>query len=813
MQFKLISKSTRYFFGFILVFLLSGTFVSAQSSLTQVDASKVDVSKLDDSQIMRIMAELESRGLSEQEAISLAKARGMSQTQIDLLRSRLQEVKERPKTSKPISGEGKNDGFASESSHKPAVNATPEEKRIFGFNLFNSKNLSFEPNVNLPASPSYVLGSGDELMISIWGNSQQSYNLKIDKSGLVNIANVGAVRIGGYKFEEAESILRNKLSSIYSDLNSSNPRTFITTTLGALKSITVNVIGEVFNPGSYTLPGTATAFNALYLSGGPNILGTFRDIRIIRDGKVFKTLDIFDYLINGNSDINCSLSDGDVILVPTYEYRIRLGGELKRNGIFEAKKGETLEDMIRFAGGYSDNAYRARIELYRKNAKEYSVLDLDSTLLASVSVQNGDSLNVGKILSRFSNIITIHGAVNHPGNFQYADSLNLRQLIEKADGFKEDVFLERGLISRQNFDLTRSSIYFSPRNVLQGSEIVNLQKNDIITVYSIFDLREEQFVQIFGDVLAAGTFPYEENLTLSSAILLAKGFRESGSEILIEVSRRISKSDLAKVGQPIVNLFQFNVGRDLKIAGGDSNFKLEPFDQIFVRKAPSYQDRANIKILGEVAYSGDYSIESKKERISNIVKRAGGLTSDAYPGGAMLVRQVRLGKTDINKRKEMMRKDSLLTFTNLDVEVVGIDLKAILDNPGGKEDIFVSAGDELTIPAEKQTIKISGEVTNGLSVTFIKGMSVNKYIRKAGGLSYMARKSRTYVIYPNGEADVTQKRFLFFNKFPKITAGSEIIVPPRPRRETMTAGMWLSVASATASLALTIATISTLTKK
>lgn len=806
-------KSFLKFGVLVCVFAVFCSITNAQSNLSKTDVSKIDVAKLDDSQLMRLMKEIESRGFSESDAISLAQSRGMSQTQIDLLRSRLTELKNRPESSKPVATEGEKLVLKSDSTKKPRVNATQEEKRLFGYNLFNSKNLSFEPNVNLPASPSYVLGVGDQILISIWGNSQQIYNLKVDKAGLVNIPEVGAIRVGGYKFEEVENIIHSRLSSIYSDLNSGNPHTFATITLGTLKSITVNVIGEVFNPGSYTLPGTATAFNALYLSGGPNILGSFRDIRIIRDGKVFKSLDIFDYLINGNSEVNCSLSDGDVILVPSFEYRIKLSGELKRNGIFEAKKGETLADMIRYAGGFSENAYRARIELYRKDAKEYSFLDIDSTLLVSVPVQNGDSLNVGKLLPRFSNLVSIEGAVFHPGNFQYSDSLSLKQLIEKADGFKEDVFLNRGLISRQNFDLTRSSIYFNPKNIIEGKENIQLQKNDKVTIYSIFDIREEQFIQVFGEVLSPGTFSYEDNLTLSSAILLAKGIKESGSEILIEVSRRLSKEDMAKIGEPIVHLFQFTASRDLKIKEGDSNFKLLPFDQIFIRKAPSYQERSIIRVVGEVAYAGDYSIESKKERLSAIIKRAGGLSPDAHSAGAKLIRPIELTKYDLRIREEMMKKDSLLSFSKLDFEVVGINLQAILANPGGKEDIFVRAGDELTIPSVKQTVKVSGEVTNGLSLTFNDGLSARRYIRKAGGFSMMAKRGRTYVIYPNGESDVTQKRLLFFNHYPRVTAGSEIIVPPRAKREPMSAGMWISIASAMASIALTIATITSLNKK
>lgn len=795
----------------IIALILITICVEGQNLGAASDISKVDVAKLDDSQMMRLMSEMEKRGLSENEAIALARSRGMTQAQIDLLKLRLAELKSQTKVSKPIVTSAERLILESDTSKKIPVVASDEEKRLFGFQLFNSENLTFTPNVNLPVSNTYILGPGDEIMISVWGNSQQNYSLVVDKSGIVSIPTVGSIRVGGYKFEEVQSILKNRLASIYSDLNSGNPQTFVDITMGTLRSINVSVIGEVFYPGTYTLPGTSTAFNALYLSGGPNILGSFRDIRILREGKVFKFLDVFDYLINGNSDVNCSLNDGDVILVPSYEIRIRLGGELKRIGIFEAKRGETIDDIISFAGGYTENAYKSRIELYRRDSKEHSFLDIDSTLIKSVIVQNGDSLSVGKILPRFSNIVTIDGAVFHPGNYQLSDSLTLGDLIKKADGYKEDVFLNRGLISRQNPDLTRRNIYFDPKNVLDGSGDLSLQKNDVITIYSIFDLKEEQFVQVYGEVLRPGTFPYENGITLSSAILMSKGFRESGSEVLIEVSRRISKEDMAKVGEPIVRLFQFQVGRDLKISEADANFTLMPFDQVFIRKAPSYQERAIIKLKGEVIYSGDYSISSKKERISEIISRAGGLSPDAYPKGAMLTRPIILSKNQLRLRQELMAKDSLLKFSDLNFEVVGINLESILKNPGGQEDIYVQAGDELTVPIFKQTIKVSGEVANSMSVTYRDGLSAKKYINKAGGFSLMAKKNRTYVIYPNGEADVTRS-FLFFRSYPSVTAGSEIVVPPKPNREPMTAGMWISIASGLASVALTVATIANLNK-
>ena len=804
------------FLSFVLFMI--GLVSSAQGSMGSMDPSKVDIAKLDDAQIARIISEIEKKGLSENEAINLARARGMSQSQVDLLRSRIKAVREKAgggassrsnlKATESSINDSIND--SNETPKKKSFEASEEEKRLFGFKLFNSDNLSFEPNVNLPASPSYILGPGDELLISVWGNSEATYNTVVDKTGVITIPAVGAIRVGGYKFQEAQKIITARLSSIYSDIQSGNPQTYASITLGNLKSITVNVIGEAFTPGTYVLPATATAFNALYLSGGPNILGSFRDIRVIRDGKVFKTLDVFDYLINGNSEVNCSLSDGDVILIPTYEYRVKIGGETKREGIFEAKKGETLADLLKYAGGFKEDAYKSRVELYRKNAKEYSFVDVDSVLLGSLTVQNGDSIYVGAILNRFSNMVTINGAVFKPGNYQLSDSLSLKTLIERADGLKEDAFQNRGLISRENFDLTRSSIYFSPRDVASGSADITLQKNDVITIYSIFDLREEQYIEVFGMVNSPGSFLFEEKITLNSAILMANGFRESGSEMVIEVSRKLPHEETLKVGQPISKLFQFNVDRDLKIAGNDGDFELEPFDQVFIRKAPSAQMRATIKVLGEVSYSGEYSISSKKERISDIINRAGGITPDGYVEGAILTRPIILSKTAQKMREEMMLKDSLLKFSSMTFEVVVIDLKKILQNPGGPEDIYVKEGDELTVPSEKQTVKVSGEVTNGLSLTYTKGMSVKKYIRKAGGFGVNGKRSRTYVVYPNGESDVTKRRLLFFNDYPKVTAGSEIVVPTRPKREPMTAGMWISIASAAASIALTIATISSL---
>ncbi|SFE82174.1 SLBB domain-containing protein [Thermophagus xiamenensis] len=793
----------------ILFFLVVASFFSIEGYAQQnINPREIKISELSDSQIQQIYNEIMSRGLSEEQAMSLALARGFTSQQINELRQRFEALGLGADSSgqDSIQSLGGETSFGEQLSEKKVIIPGEEERNLFGFSFFNSENLTFEPSVNLPVSDSYIIGPGDVIYIDIWGVSEQSYQLTVDNSGNINIPGVGAVQIEGLTLGKAREKVFNKLVLIYSELKGDNPKTFANIYLGQIRPIKVHVIGDVFAPGSYTLPGTATVFNALYLAGGPNLNGSFRNIKVIREGKVIKTLDVYDYLINGNASHNITLRDDDVILVPAYLNRIRVGGEFKRTGIFEAKEGETVADMIKYAGGFTDKAYHDRVEIFRNESRRMLFRSLTTDQFESELVQNGDSLYAGVMTQRIENRVILEGAVMRPGNYELGDGLMLSELLNQADGLREDAFMERAQILRLDENNQLQNIPFSVKELIAGNFDLKLQREDIVTIYSIDDLRQQRTLEIRGEVASPGAYEYREGMTLADLIALSGGFLESASNSYIEISRRLSYEEASMYQVRTGHLFQFAVSRDLKLNAEDQEFVLQPFDKVYVRKAPGFVTTGSVKIAGEVIYAGDYTLTNRKERISALIKRAGGLTPEAFPEGAILTRKVEVSPKVKRLREKLMKQDTSLQFENLGFEVVAIDLREALKNPGSKDDIFLQDGDEIIIPRELQTVRIQGEVLNPNSTPFVKGRTLRYYINQSGGFSDSAKKGKTYVVYPNGKAAATTK-FLFVRNYPKVFPGCEIIVPAKRQREPLPASAWISIGSSVASLALTVVTI------
>jgi protein involved in polysaccharide export with SLBB domain len=797
----------KVFLGCFLMFVLLSD-VYSQS----VSPRDVKVETVSDSQIRRLMNEIERRGLSEQEAISFATAYGLTPTQIDQFRRRIQTIDDDKEEKKKTEFDSfSDDGSDKYFSQKARIDTTKEDKQVFGFHLFNSKNLSFEPSVNFAVSPNYVVGSGDEIVIDVYGASQQQFVLKVDKNGNIIIPNVGPLSVGGLELSAAETRIFNKLTLIYRDLISAQPRTFLNIHLGQVKAINVSVIGEVFAPGTYTLPGTATAFNALYLSGGPNFNGSFRTIRIIREGKEVTVLDVYDFLINGNTTVNAPLRDGDVILVPTYQKRVRIGGEFIRTGIFESKEGETIDELVKYAGGFNEFAYRSRIELHRNNGREYVFADLFQEDFNNAFVQSGDSLYAGRILDRFTNRVFIEGAVFRPGMYELTEGLTLRQLIERADGVREDAFLERGLILRLNKDLSLSNVSFNVSDIISNLNDIELQREDAIMITPLDSMRENRIVNIHGEINNPGMFDYRDRMTLGDIIVIAGGFRESASESYIEVTRRLSHDEASVYGAKNANLYQFTVPRSLSMNRKDSEFELKAFDQIYVRRAPGYTEEALVIIAGEVLYAGQYGLSKRNERLSEIIARTGGLTPDAYASGAMLTRRIELTPKARRLRESLKESSDGIEFSELGFEVVGVDLSKAIQNPGSRDDVILRDGDELVVPRKLFTVNIDGEVLNPITMPYIEGRGFRYYINQGGGFALRAKRNKAYVIYPNGSAAAT-RNFLFFSSYPEIKPGSQIIVPQKPERERMPATAWVAIGSGVSSLALTVVSIVNATK-
>lgn len=826
-----------YFFASLSFGLavLSGGTVFAQSINAQ-DLSTVRVDELSDAQILSYMRQAQASGLSEDEMEQLAIQRGMPHAEIVKLRARIQSLS------------GQEDAeYGSVDTRRPATrvladtvdvreqqpdDSTSERtdslrERIFGASLFQSSNPAFETNLRIATPKNYVIGPGDQLLIDIFGQSEASHTLNVTPDGTINIPYVGVVPVSGMTIEQATSRIRTQLAQVYGALRGGG--TEVAVTLGNIRSISVVITGEVMRPGTYTLPSLASVFNALYQSGGPTVNGSFRNVSVVRDGGVVAVMDIYDIMMNGTFSENIRLQDQDVIMVPPYENRIEMVGEVKREAIFELKERETFADLLRYAGGFTEQAYRARVKVTRTTDRERRIEDVLSSQFGHFVPASGDKFHVDRILDRFENRVTIEGAVFRPGDYELTPGLTLSMLIKKADGVKEEAFLNRGAIVRLQDDLQTERISFNVASILAGTvPDVELRREDVVHIYSVFDLREVRTVDIEGEVQRPGRFSYADGMTLNDVIVEAGGFRESASPMRIEVSRRVRDVDPHSRSSYVAEVFQVDL--DLTLSGSDADFPLMPYDEIVVRTALGYETQKTVRIEGEVLYPGTYAITSKDERISDLVKRAGGFTAYAYVEGASLQRGVarldRVGETAVEQAERESRIDEeisrMQTLQNLQSganavgavnferylnnNFVGINLKRIVDNPGKRGDLILEHGDVVTVPKELQTVKVSGEVLAPSIAVYAPAKGFRQYISQAGGFSQRALRKSSYVLYANGSVKSTS-RFLFFNSYPAIEPGAEIFVPQKPMRDPISPQQWLGMTTGVASLAAIILTI------
>ncbi|MDP4277624.1 MAG: SLBB domain-containing protein, partial [Bacteroidota bacterium] len=694
-----------------------------------------------------------------------------------------------------------------EYSEKAKFEATEKAKKMFGFTFFNSDKLSFEPSVNIPITKDYVLGVNDELTINITGASQQVYDLTIDRSGVINIPEAGSIYLQGVTFEEAKRLIKHRLISIYSGMAGVYPNTWADVSITNVRAIKVNVIGEVMVPGTYSLPATASAFNALYLSGGPNENGSFRNIRVIRDNKVIKIVDVYDYLINADGNSNIPLRDQDIILVPAYENRVEMAGSFKRTGYFEVKKSETMDNLLKYAGGFTGEAYKGALSVTRITKTQRMMVDVFDREYDSFKPVNGDSIFAGVVQDKFENRIIITGAVNRPGTYALDKGMKLSDLIQKAQGVTEDVFNNRGLIFRKGKDLTPSTTAFDISEVLKQTNDIDLQREDSVVIQDIFSMREKRVVKIFGEVQKSGEFPYFEGMTISDLIFQAGGLREAASESFIEISRRHSHEKAASRNSDLVDLFQFNIHRDLKLAKENERFELAPFDYVYIRKAPSYFEQKTVTIEGEVQYPGQYSIRSKNERVSDVLKRAGGLTPHAYINGATLYRSV---EKELQKDTAMMKNLAVDTIVEkaarqLASGRVELQLDKILKDTMSVYNYHLKEGDRIVIPEVSEAVNVVGAILNPVGLAYEKGKKANYYIDRSGGFSDKANTHKVYVVNSDGTTRVT--RSFIFTKYPPVQPGSKIIVPEKAEKAQVSVSTWLAIASTFSSLAIAIAAI------
>lgn len=826
--------------------------IVSQSALAQTNYSDVKVDDLTDAQIRQLMQRAESVGYSDAQLEQMAAAQGMKATEVQKLRIRVEKIRKEEgssdKDNKEISNQDDLDRSRANKKDTTAANENrrkdirPQNKvaddtvakkldifeglkpKIFGSDLFKNTNLTFEPNLRMATPKSYVVGPDDELLIDLSGDNDVNYKLKVSPDGTIRLQYVGLVSVSGLSIEQATAKIRTSMSGTYPGLR--NGRTNVAVTLGNIRSIKVTVVGEVVKPGSYTIPSLYTVFNVLYESGGPNQNGSFRKIQLIRNNKVVSTVDVYDFLLNGIQRTNIRLQDQDVINVPVYQTRVEVVGEVKRPALFEALNTESLEDVIRFAGGFSNQAYTAQIKVLQNTNRERKITDIPADDYSKYNPLNGDKYLVEAILDRFENRVEIKGAVFREGPYELDKGLTLKGLIEKANGLKEDAFLNRAYINRLNADNTQALISFDLSKVMAGTEPdIPLQREDKVTISSLFDLRDEYKVSIQGEVRYPGTIDYADSISLGDVIQKAGGFREGATPNRIEVSRRVKNSDATSMSARTAEVFTINVDPQLRILG--PKFILKPFDMISVRSSEGYQVQKQVKLEGEVLYPGTYTITQKNEKISDLIKRAGGLTPLAYAEGASLKRPgaEKMNPDDRNaidnkeeedkkflnlkRAQEAGAKDTLQKEVELKLiqsDLVGIDLERILARPLGKYDLTVEDGDVIRVPRQLQTVRVTGEVLNPNSIVYSSGKSFKQYINGAGGFTTSALKGGAYIKYANGSVE-SSSRFLFFNNYPKVKPGAEILVPKRAERERLTAQSWIGIGTAFASLAAIIVSI------
>lgn len=676
------------------------------------------------------------------------------------------------------------------------------KKEIFGHNLFKSDNLTFQPGNNLATPKNYTLGPGDEVIIDIWGASQTTIQETISPDGSIIVENIGPVYLNGLTVQEADKHLKRVFSQIYSGLNDGEAESHIQLSLGQNRSILVNVMGEVMYPGSYQMSSFGTVFNALYMAGGVSEIGTLRAIKVYRANRQIASIDLYDYLMNGNISSDIRLADNDVVMVAPINCLVNIDGRIRRPMFYEMSQNESLAKLLEYAGGMVSDAYRKDVRVTHMGDIQRSIFTVSSDRMDSFIMTDGDSVYVDSIMVTYSNMAEVRGAVNHPGMFQVGDGINtLSDLIEAAGGFREDAFLTRALLNRTNPDKTLINKAVDLSGYPGGFIDEQIRNNDILYIPSLFDMREEPTFSVFGEVQFPGVYAYAENTHIEDIILQAGGLTDAASIAKIDVVRRMRDNESLESSDDISTTFTFSIDKDLRI--GDETFTLNPFDEVYVRRSPGYADTRRVQIEGEVMFPGYYSLSTKGERLSDIVTRSGLFTSEAYPSGARLERKMtddeKLRLKDITK---LLTKNDSLSMDVVDMAntfYVGINLAAAMEDPGGTEDIFLRDGDRLIVPEFSNTVKMNGQVMYSNTVSYQKGKNLMYYIDKAGGYSEDARKSRAYVIYMNGTVAKARK-----HSGKLIQPGCEIIVPAKSERERMSTSEILSLSSTSASLATVV---------
>ena len=691
----------------------------------------------------------------------------------------------------------------------------PKKKEIYGHDIFKNQSLTFEPSANLATPLNYRLGPGDEVIIDIWGASQSTIQQVISPDGNIMVEDLGPVYLNGKTIQEADEYIKKVFSQIYSGLGVENSNSSIKLSLGQNRSVLVNVMGDVENPGTYQVSSFATVFNAIYMAGGVNDLGSLRNIKLYHENEEVATVDMYDYIRNGKVQDDIRLNDNDVVIVSPHSLLVNIDGRIRRPMLYEMTQEESLADLIDYAGGLESDAYKKDVRVIRMGDFQRQIFTVSKEQQAGFKLVDGDSVYVDSIQVSFANMAEVRGAVYRPGQFQIdGDITTVRQLVEAAGGLKEDAFPARALLSRTNPDKTLTNLAIDIKGLMEGTaQDETLRNNDVLFIPSLFDVGEVKTFSVYGEVLFPGDYRYADNTSIEDLILQAGGLKEDASLTKVDVVRRNRDKEATEKTQSLAETFSFSINEDLSIQ--DNDFRLEPYDEVYIRRSPGYSVNRRVIVEGEVTFPGYYSLATNNERLSDIMERVGQFSSEAYPEGARLERkmtdderarmhdiaEILAGNDSIALAKAVEKLENMTTFD------VGINLKEAVEKPGGAADIVLRDGDRIIVPVFTNTVKINGEVMFSNTTPFVKGKNLKYYIEKAGGYSQRAKKSKAYVVYMNGSVAKAKKR-----SSKLVQPGCEIVVPARQQREGLTATEILSLGSTSASLATVVLALMNLLK-
>ena len=793
--------------------------LSAQvQNLNLEQLAYINVDQLSDEQIQSFWEKAQAQGYSITDLETAARVKGVPVSQITKLRQRIMSLSTsvKKKTTTTTTPSNKNTSseqeiFGRTEKEYQRDSLQPIKKsRVFGYDFFQNPKISFTPTINVPTPESYIINTGDELLVEVWGAAESSTTQKVDNQGNMILPMAGKVHVGGLNFVEAKARINTALRKIYAGISApegSYAKVYTGVSIANIRTVKVNIIGEVEAPGTYSLSALSTVINALYASGGPTENGSFRNIQVVRGGKTIAHLDIYNFLLKGSQEGNINLNDQDVIIVPPYKNQVEVIGFVKREGLYEVKEGEKLSSLVNYFGGFKSNAYKDIMVVERIVGAKREVKEVPFSDAGKFVMQGGDKLLVHRLSDIYHNRISITGAVYQPGNYAYSEGMTVLDLIDKAAGVREEAYLNRAILFRSIDRVDKQSLNFSLKDLLEKKQTIALQPNDSLHIYGRDSLIAKPMVRIEGAVRKPQKFTYAKGLYPADLIIMAGGFIEGADQTQVQVARQLNDTNFKTISK----VYTVSLSKE-----GEDSIALEPNDIVTVRYEKGYVPQQVVKIEGEVSFPGFYAILTKEERISSLIERSGGLAPYAYVEGATLVRKKDKNEKDDKAQEKQLKKlkktDKDLTLIETKEEEntpeaseyrVGINLKKIMENKNSYQDLVLKDGDVLIIPSEKQTVEVKGLVLAPSLVRYEKGKSTRSYINSAGGFSDNAQKKSVYVVYANGDVKGTS-RFLFFRSYPKVAPGALVIVPEKPEKKSLSTTETVSVMTALTTLAILI---------